>query len=136
MKVSTMEKNNSVKNAANNAAAAVSFAAQKQAFKSKMEYEEKRQEMTDMKKVFNAISGSSLTKEEAKPETEGSTKVVLQVQGNPDLSMDSLVERVKAAYVAEGHTADSIKNVEVYIKLSENMVYYVIDGYASGIRLF
>ena len=43
---------------------------------------------------------------------------------------------VKAAYVAEGHKADSIKNIEVYIKLSENMAYYVIDGYASGISLY
>ena len=52
------------------------------------------------------------------------------------MNMNELVDRVKAAYVAEGHSADSIENVEVYIKLSENMAYYVIDGYASGISLF
>jgi hypothetical protein len=50
--------------------------------------------------------------------------------------MNALIDRVKAAYVAEGHKATSIKNVEVYIKLSENMAYYVIDGYASGISLY
>lgn len=65
-----------------------------------------------------------------------SQKVVLQIGGREDLSMDSLVERVKAAYVAEGHKADAIKNIEVYIKLEENMAYYVIDGYASGISLY
>lgn len=75
----------------------------------------------------------------AKKETKAvatTTKVTLQVNGRADLTMDSLIDRVKAAYVAEGHTADSIKNIEVYIKLSENMAYYVIDGYASGISLY
>lgn len=61
--------------------------------------------------------------------------IVLQIDGKEDLSMNTLIDKVKAAYVAEGHKADTIKNIEVYIKLSENMAYYVIDGYASGISL-
>ncbi len=65
-----------------------------------------------------------------------SEKVVLQVGGRDDLLMSSLIDRVKAAYVAEGNKADNIKNIEVYIKLNENMAYYVIDGYASGISLY
>lgn len=79
------------------------------------------------------------TKTTAKKETKAvatTTTVTLQVNGRADLTMDSLIDRVKAAYVAEGHKADSIKNIEVYIKLSENMAYYVIDGYASGISLY
>lgn len=78
------------------------------------------------------------TKPAAKKETKAApaTKLTLQVNGRADLTMDSLVDRVKAAYVAEGHKADLIKNIEVYIKLSENMAYYVIDGYASGISLY
>lgn len=63
-----------------------------------------------------------------------SQKIVLQVKGN-ELDMESIVNRVKEAYVAEGHTASSIKNVAVYIKPEENMIYYVIDDYASGISL-
>lgn len=63
-------------------------------------------------------------------------KVVLQMGGRADLSMDNLIDRVKAAYAAEGHSAASIKNVEVYIKPEECMAYYVIDGYASGISLY
>ena len=76
------------------------------------------------------------TKTTKAAKTVTSEKVVLQIGGRADLSMDSLVERVKAAYVAEGHKADAIKNIEVYIKLEENMAYYVIDGYASGISLY
>ena len=50
--------------------------------------------------------------------------------------MSSLIDKVKAAYAEEGNKADNIKNIEVYIKLDENMAYYVIDGYASGISLY
>jgi hypothetical protein len=78
--------------------------------------------------------------EEEKPATKraskSSEKITLQVDGREDLSMSTLIDRVKAAYVAEGHKSASIKNVEVYVKLSENMAYYVIDGYASGISLY
>ncbi len=65
-----------------------------------------------------------------------SQTVVLQVNGREDLSMSSLIDRVKDAYAAEGHSVDLIKDIEVYIKLNENMAYYVIDGYASGISLY
>jgi len=48
-----------------------------------------------------------------------------------------IVEKVKAAYVAEGHDAGSIKKVRMYVKPEENMVYYVVnDGYASGVSLY
>lgn len=86
------------------------------------------------------------TKTTAKKETEAkpakttkaaaSQKVVLQMNGRADLAMENLIDRVKAAYAAEGHSVASIKNVEVYIKPEESMAYYVIDGYASGISLY
>lgn len=82
------------------------------------------------------------TKTTAKKETKAaekvsvSEKIVLQINGREDLAMSNLIDRVKAAYVAEGHEEDSIKNIEVYIKLDENMAYYVIDEYASGISLY
>jgi hypothetical protein len=67
--------------------------------------------------------------------TQASQNVTLQFDGR-DVSLNNLIDRVKAAYVAEGHKESSIKNVEVYVKPSENMAYYVIDGYASGINLY
>ncbi|MDE7184994.1 MAG: hypothetical protein K2O40_11105, partial [Lachnospiraceae bacterium] len=75
------------------------------------------------------------TKTKAAAKTAPTEKVVLQMSGR-DLVMGNLIERVKAAYAAEGHKADTIKNIEVYIKIEENMAYYVIDGYASGISLY
>lgn len=89
------------------------------------------------KKETKAVAKKE-TKPAAKKETKAApvAKITLQVNGREDLAMENLVDRVKAAYVAEGHKAEAIKNIEVYIKLSENMAYYVIDGYASGISLY
>lgn len=57
--------------------------------------------------------------------------------GNQEVFAADVVERVKNAYIAEGHTAESIEKVRVYIKPEENMIYYVVnDDYASGISLF
>lgn len=98
---------------------------------------------TEAKPAKTAVKKT--TKPAAKKETEtkparaakaAAPKVVLQMGGRADLSMDNLIDRVKAAYVAEGHSAASIKNIEVYIKPEECMAYYVIDGYASGISLY
>jgi hypothetical protein len=108
--------------------------------------EEPKAETKAAKKEPKAPRAARGTKTAAKKEKEekpattrrakSSEVITLQVDGRDDLSMNTLVDRVKAAYVAEGHKASSIKNVEVYVKLSENMAYYVIDGYASGISLF
>lgn len=63
-------------------------------------------------------------------------EIFVQFENNEILTKD-IVEKVKAAYVAEGHAADSIKKVRVYIKPEEKMVYYVVnDEYASGIGLY
>jgi membrane protein involved in colicin uptake len=83
-----------------------------------------------------ATKAAAVKEPVAKKEVKTSEVITLQVDGRDDLSMNTLIDRVKAAYVAEGHKAASIKNVEVYVKLSENMAYYVIDGYASGISLY
>ena len=93
--------------------------------------EEKAATKTTAKKETKAAEPK--TKSTAK--ATAAEKVVLQIGGREDLVMNNLIDRVKAAYVAEGHKADTIKNIEVYIKVDENMAYYVIDGYASGISL-
>lgn len=97
------------------------------------------------KKTAKTAAAKKTTKAAAKKETAAkpaktakaasSQKIVLQLSGREDLSMESIIERVKEAYAGEGHSAASIKNVEVYIKPEEGMAYYVIDGYASGISL-
>lgn len=57
---------------------------------------------------------------------EATVDVFVQFAGN-QVSYASVEERVKAAFVAEGHRASSIKNLKIYIKPEENAAYYVIN---------
>jgi hypothetical protein len=81
----------------------------------------------------------SAAKADAEPKAskkEPKQQITLQVDGRGDLAMNTLIDRVKAAYLAEKPDAGAIKDIKVYIKLSESMAYYVIDGYSSGINLY
>ena len=79
-------------------------------------------------------------KEKAAPVKKASVNVSEEVFvqfGNSEVLTKDIVEKVKDAYAAEGHTADSVKKIRVYIKPEEGMAYYVVnDDYASGISLF
>lgn len=46
--------------------------------------------------------------------------------------VEAIVERVKQAYVAEGHRTSSIHSLQVYIKPEEGVAYYVINGKSEG----
>ena len=58
-------------------------------------------------------------------------KVFIQF-GGMEWEVDSLLEQVKAAYVAQGHRASTIKHLALYVKPEEQKAYYVINGKESG----
>ena len=97
-----------------------------------------------VKKVAKAtvkeVVAAPEVKEKAAPVKKASVNVSEEVFvqfGNSEVLTKDIVEKVKDAYVAEGHTADSVKKIRVYIKPEEGMAYYVVnDDYASGISLF
>ncbi len=71
----------------------------------------------------------------ARKKKEVVEEVYVQFSNN-EVVAANVVEKVKAAYVAEGHTLESVEKLRVYIKPEENMIYYVVnDDYASGIDL-
>lgn len=76
---------------------------------------------------------------EKKTVTRKKKEVVEEVYvqfSNNEVVAANVVAKVKAAYVAEGHTLDTLEKLRVYIKPEENMIYYVVnDDYASGIDL-
>jgi len=84
-----------------------------------------------------AVSEKPVT--EKKTTTRKKKEIVEEVYvqfSNNEVVAANVVEKVKAAYVAEGHTLDSVEKIRVYIKPEENMIYYVVnDDYASGIDL-
>lgn len=73
------------------------------------------------------------TAEKAK-ETE--TEVILQYR-NYEVNMDDVTERVKAHYIAKGFAADSIENMQIYVKPEDFTAYYVINDSTVGkVNLF
>ena len=48
------------------------------------------------------------------------------------ISSDEMIQRTKAAYLAEGNSIDVVKSVKVYINANERRAYYVINGKAEN----
>lgn len=71
-----------------------------------------------------------------KAEVKKETVITIQFYGN-EASVASIEEKVKAAFVAEGHKASSIKTLNVYVKPEEYSAYYVInEKYTGRVDLF
>ena len=49
-----------------------------------------------------------------------------------EFTTKDILDKVKQAYVSEGHRESSIKSVSVYIKPEEGMAYYVINNKSKG----
>ncbi len=64
------------------------------------------------------------------------TALYVQFAGNEVTEAD-IIDKVKAAYVAEGHKEAAIKEINLYVKPEEYAVYYVINDKAIGkVNLF
>ena len=64
------------------------------------------------------------------------TTLYVQFAGNEATEAD-IIDKVKAAYVAEGHKESAIKEINLYVKPEEYAVYYVINDKAIGkVNLF
>ena len=64
------------------------------------------------------------------------TALYVQFAGNEATETD-IIDKVKVAYVAEGHKESAIKEINLYVKPEEYAVYYVINDKSSGkVNLF
>jgi hypothetical protein len=132
IKEAVKEAKDSVKEEAKEEKKPVEKKADKKAAEVKAE-ETKPQEKETKRETKSAAKADAEPKASKK---EPKQQITLQVDGRGDLAMNTLIDRVKAAYLAEKPDAGAIKDIKVYIKLSESMAYYVIDGYSSGINLY
>lgn len=138
-KVSSLAKEKSVKAEAAKKVVVKAEPAKAEEFKQEKIVEtEKVETAAETKEVKKPVEKKPAVKKAVEKKEVAAVKEEIFVQfGNQEVCTANVVERVKAAYVAEGHTADSIETVRVYIKPEENMLYYVVnDEYASGISLF
>ena len=97
-----------------------------------------------MKKAQETIAEETLTQEapapkKAAPRKKAAVKAApekaeeVYVQyGEGEWKTADLVQRVKDAFVAEGHRAANIRSLSLYIKPQEGKAYYVINEKASG----
>lgn len=63
-------------------------------------------------------------------------EVYIQCFGR-DGSLQTVEDRIKAAFVEQGHRASSIKSMKIYLKPEEHSAYYVInENFAGRVDLF
>lgn len=68
--------------------------------------------------------------------TNTTTEVILQYR-EYEVNMDDVTERVKSHYIAKGFKADSIEDMQIYVKPEDFTAYYVInDGVVGKVNLF
>ena len=76
-------------------------------------------------------SAKKAAPKKAAAKKEASQNVYIQFNGKEVLTAE-ILELVKQAWVAEGHRASSIKDLNVYVKPEESAAYYVINGKTTG----
>ncbi len=59
------------------------------------------------------------------------SSVILQYGGR-EIQADDLIQRVKDIWAGEGKAAEELKDVKLYVKPEEYMVYYVVNGDITG----
>lgn len=74
-----------------------------------------------------------IVNKEAKKETAVGIELDTYFEFNGiQVSSDEIIERTKAAYLAEGNSLDDVKSVKIYINANERRAYYVINGQAEN----
>ena len=87
--------------------------------------------VTEKKTAKKPVAKKSTTAKTETKKVEKKDEVFVQFAGE-EFVVEEVMEKAKAAYVAEGHRACAIKSVRLYIKPEERKAYYVINDKAAG----
>lgn len=63
---------------------------------------------------------------------DGKTENVFVESAGYQYKTKDVVDKVRAAWVAEGHRAGSVKSLNIYINMDERRAYYVINDKNTG----
>lgn len=89
-----------------------------------------------VKKAARKTTAKKTTAKKAAAKKEMVPEIVIQFNGNEG-GVKNVVDKITAAYVAEGHRASSIKSMQVYLKPEEYAAYYVVnEKFAGRVDLF
>lgn len=84
------------------------------------------------KKAETKEAEKKAVKKAPKKKEETKTGIFLQI-GGAEYNLSDLENKVKDQFVADGHRAGCIKDLNIYVKPEENKAYYVInDNKFSG----
>jgi hypothetical protein len=87
--------------------------------------------VTETKKASKKPAEKKASVKTETKKVEKKDEVFVQFAGE-EYAVEDVMEKAKAAYVAEGHRASAIKSVRLYIKPEERKAYYVINDKAAG----
>lgn len=87
--------------------------------------------VTEKKKPGRKPGSKNKTTEKAAKKVEKQETVYVQFAGE-EFVAEEVMEKAKAAYIAEGHRASAIKSLRLYIKPEERKAYYVVNDKAAG----
>ncbi len=94
--------------------------------------EEKAEDAPKKQESVPAKAAKTVKKAVQKAEKKSAeTKVYVQF-GAGESDVDTIVERIKAEYVEQGHRASAIKDLRVYLKPEDGAAYYVINEKVAG----
>lgn len=105
---------------------------------------EKTKETATKAKETAAKAKDAVKKKAAKTAAKASAKkangadpeMFIQFGGN-DAPMATVIEKIRAAFIEQGHRASTIKDLKVYLKPEDNAAYYVINkNFAGKVDLF
>lgn len=97
----------------------------------------KKADKDEAKAAKKPAAKRSTAKKEKAEKPELKPEVFIEYQ-DKQVNELSVVDHVKAAFVASGHRASSIRTLQIYIKPEENKAYYVINDnkYNGEVDLF
>jgi len=87
--------------------------------------------VTEKKKPGRKPGSKNTAAKTENKKVEKKDEVFVQFAGE-EFVVEDVMEKAKAAYIAEGHRACAIKSVRLYIKPEERKAYYVINDKAAG----
>ena len=87
--------------------------------------------VTEKKPAKKAAAKKTTAVKTEEKKIEKKDEVFVQFAGE-EFVVEDVMEKAKAAYIAEGHRACAIKSVRLYIKPEERKAYYVINDKAAG----
>lgn len=87
--------------------------------------------VAEKKPAKKAVAKKTTAAKTEEKKVEKKDEVFVQFAGE-EFVVEEVMDKAKAAYVAEGHRASAIKSVRLYIKPEERKAYYVINDKAAG----